>query len=279
MKIRKTIIIVLLCFGLVGCSDAQIADFVAYVQLWAIANGYTTKDGELDGPRLMTVLLSGGNVDPGESAVLNQASNVNRIKIANQLAKEGFQESNPEKLEEAMRQRPQEYGFQAQYAVVRYTDISQFNKDLSPYDETNKEHFISSSVFVESLSEKHMDAYPKDILREMENNAGKKSAEERIRAHQLVINSAALKFEQFQNVLEPSKESDPIEKYRLYLASLEETVRYNYTVYQSLLAISNLSSQANDRERANRSREIYMESYQALRRGLSQYYQGLQNPA
>ena len=167
MKLKKLWISVLISLMLVGCTDAQINDLIAYVQMWAIANDYTTSDGELDTSRLMVMLLSGGDVDPGESAVLNQSKNVERIKIANDYAREGFNDSDPEKLEEAMRQRPEEYGFQAQYVVVSYTDIQSFASDLDYKNKDNMVHFQDINVFVDKLSQYHMDEYPESLIKEI----------------------------------------------------------------------------------------------------------------
>lgn len=271
MQFKKWLLSLIILFLLFGCTDAQIADMVAYVQLWAIANDYTTSDGELDGNRLMIMLLSGGNIDPGQSALLNQTKNVEKIRIANDLAREGFYESNSEKLEEAMRQRPQEYGFRAQHAVVIYTDSRNFQAIVNEAEEKGK-NSISAEAFVELAGNQHLIDYPIDLIEAMDKTASKQSLEDRVRAQHAVINSAAVKLKQFEEVLEPVDDYGNVGIIRNYISYLEEHVRYSYTVYQSWLSIAKITQSSKDKEQENRARQIYMDEYAFLKGRLSFYY-------
>lgn len=271
MKIKKIACILAMLLILGGCTDSQMDDMFAYVQLWAIANDYTTSDGELDTNRFMIMLLSGGDVDPGESAVLNQTKNVHRIKIANDYAREGFNESDPEKLEEAIRQRPEEYGYQAQHAVVVYTDSSNFQAVINDVEEQGKSG-LSKDAFVELAVNQHLLDYPIDIIEDMDKNASKQSPEDRIKAHHVVINSAALKLQQFKEVLEPVDKNMNVTSIRNYVSYLEEYVRYSYTVYQSWLSIAKITKVDADKELANRAQKNYMEEYAFLKSRLNFYH-------
>lgn len=271
MRFKKIGISILMTIMLVGCTDAQINDLIAYVQLWAIANDYTTSDGELDTNRLMIMLLSGGDVDPGQSAVLNQTKNVERIKIANDYAREGFNESDPEKLEEAIRQRPEEYGYQAQHAVVVYTDSSNFQAVINDVEEQGK-NGLSKDAFVELAVNQHLLDYPIDLIEDMDKNASKQSPEDRIKAQHVVINSAALKLQQFKEVLEPVDKNMNVTSIRNYVSYLEEHVRYSYTVYQSWLSIAKITEADSDKELANRAQKNYMEEYAFLKGRLNFYH-------
>ncbi|GEM_PF-4672292 len=271
MRFKKIWISLFISIMLVGCTDTQIIDLIAYVQLWAIANDYTTSDGELDGNRLMIMLLSGGNIDPGQSAILNQTKNVEKIKIANDLAKEGFNDSDPEKLEEAMRQRPQEYGFQAQHAVVIYTDSSNFHDIINETEEQGKKS-ISAEAFVEMAGNQHLLDYPIDLIEAMDKNASKQSPEDRVRAQHAVINSAAFKLKQFEEVLEPIDKNGNVAIIRNYISYLEEQVRYSYTVYQSWLSIAKITQSSTDKEQEDRARQIYMNEYAFLKSKLRFYH-------